>query len=285
MIVLTGASGSIGKATLAALQAAGQQVRVAARNPAKVQAAGVETVAFDWDDLASYRRAFEGADKLFLLTPNSERQVGYVLQAVAVARRVGIRHIVRLSVIGSHVDPGMTLGRQHLAGEKQILASGIAWTFLRPAFFMDNFIRYYGVDPKADGQVFLPNGDGKVAWVDPADVGEAAATVLSVPGYEERMFELCGPEALSTAEALAVLGEEWGRKYTYVDVPAETAQASMEANGMAEWMVDALLELNALIRKGQAAHISGGVKEVLRREPHSLRDWARRLAAGQGRTC
>jgi uncharacterized protein YbjT (DUF2867 family) len=278
MIVLTGASGTIGKATLSALQAAGQQVRIAARNPAKVQAPGAETVAFDWDDLASYRSAFQGADKLFLLTPNSERQVGYVLQAVAVAKRVGIRHIVRLSVLGAHSDPGIAMGRQHQAAEKEILASGIPWTFLRPTFFMDNFINYYGVDPEADGQVYLPNGSGKAAWTDPLDVGECAAKVLAAAGYEQRMFELTGPEALSTEEALAIMGEVWGHKYTYVDVAEETARKSMEAGGMPEWMVDAFLELNALVRNGHATHLSGGVKEILRREPHSLREWARRLA-------
>jgi uncharacterized protein YbjT (DUF2867 family) len=278
MIVLTGASGTVGKATLAALQSAGQQIRIAARNPAKVQAPGVETVAFDWDDLTSYRPAFQGAEKLFLLTPNSERQAGYVLQAVAVAKRVGIKHIVRLSVLGAHVEPGIVMGRQHLAAEREILASGIPWTFLRPTFFMDNFINYYGVDPKADSQVYLPNGNGKAAWTDPADIGECAAKVLAVAGYEEKVFELTGPEALSTEEALAIMGEEWGHTYTYVDVPETTARKSMEDSGMPEWMVDAFLELNALIRNGHAAHISGGVKEILRREPHSLRDWARRLA-------
>lgn len=278
MIVLTGATGTIGKATLSALQAAGQQIRIAARNPAKVQVKGAETVAFDWDDLTSYRPAFEGAEKLFLLTPNSERQAGYVLQAVAVAKRVGIKHIVRLSVLGAHADPGIIMGRQHQAAEKEILASRIPWTFLRPTFFMDNFINYYGVDPKADSTVYLPNGNGKAAWTDPADVGECAAKVLAVAGYEERMFELAGPEALSTEEALAIMGEEWGHKYTYVDVPEETARKSMEGGGMPEWMVDALLELNALVRNGHAAQLSGGVKEILRREPHSLRDWAKRVA-------
>jgi uncharacterized protein YbjT (DUF2867 family) len=280
MILLTGATGTIGKATLSALRAAGAQVRVATRAPDKIRQQGVEAVAFDWDKLDSYRPAMEGADKLFLLTPNSERQVGYVLQAVAIAKRVGIKHIVRLSVLGADAEPGVILGRQHLAAEKEIRHSGIAWTVLRPTFFMDNFTNYYGVNPNADGQVFLPNGDGKAAWTDPDDVGEAAARVLTGQGYEGKVFDLTGPEALSTAEALALIGEELGHKYTYVDVPEDAARKAMEdSRMMPEWLVDAFLELNAVVRHGYSANVTTGLKDLLGRAPHSVRDWARRLAA------
>jgi uncharacterized protein YbjT (DUF2867 family) len=279
MILVTGASGTIGRATVSALRDMGAPLRGAARDPGKLRAGGVEAVALDWDNLASYRPAMEGADKLLLLTPNSERQVGYVLQAVAVARRVGIRHIVRLSVLGADAEPGVILGRQHLAAEKEIRGSGIAWTMLRPTYFMDNFINYYGVDPAADSQVFLPNGDGKAAWTDPADVGEAAAGVLTGQGFEAKVFELTGPQALSTAEALAIIGEELGHTYTYVDVPEQAARKALEDIPMPEWLVDALLELNALVRNGYAATVTTGLRELLGREPHSLRDWARRLAA------
>jgi hypothetical protein len=75
----------------------------------------VPSVALDWDELGSYLPALQGVDRLFLLTPNSERQVGYVLQALAAAKRAGVKHIVRLSVMGADADPGIILGRQHFA--------------------------------------------------------------------------------------------------------------------------------------------------------------------------
>jgi uncharacterized protein YbjT (DUF2867 family) len=278
MILLTGASGAVGAATLSALQAMGAQVRVAARSPDKFQGPGVDAVPFDWDDLDSYLPAMLGADKLFLLTPNSERQVGYVLQAIATAKRVGIRHIVRLSVLGADADPGIILGRQHFAAERELKASGLAWTFLRPTFFMQNFINYYGVNPDEDSDVYLPNGQGKAAWTDTADIGEAAAKVLSAAGYEGKTFELTGPEALSTGEALAIIGEELGHKYTYVDVPEDAARKAMEETRMPAWLVDAFLELHAIIRNGYSANVCGGVQEILGRKPRSLREWARSLA-------
>ncbi|MFL6672584.1 MAG: SDR family oxidoreductase [Massilia sp.] len=280
MILLTGASGTIGRETLTGLRAMGEEVRLASRAPHMPGTPDIEVVAFDWDNPASYRPAMEGADKLFLLTPNSERQAGYVLQAVAVARRVGIKRIVRLSVHGADDDPGIALTRQHLLAEKEIRQSGLGWTILRPAFFMENFTNYYGVNPNADSHVLLPNGTGKAAWTDPADIGEAAAKVLAMEGYEGQVFELTGPELLSTAEALAILGEELGHDYRYVDVPEDAARKAMEdSKTMPEWLVDAFLELNALVRNGHAETVKPGIREILGREPRSLRDWARRLAA------
>jgi uncharacterized protein YbjT (DUF2867 family) len=282
MILLTGATGTIGRATMTALRAANAAFKVAARNPAELHALGVPSVAFDWDQLGSYLPALQGVDRLFLLTPNSERQVGYILQAVAAAKRAGVRHIVRVSVMGADAEPGIILGRQHFAAEREIRASAIAWTTLRPTFFMDNFIRYYGVDPHKDSQVYLPNGDGKAAWVDPADVGDVAARVLCTDGYAGSVIDLTGPELLSSAEALSVLGSVLGHQYAYVDVSEQAAREAMEKTGMPAWLVDAFLELNALIRLGHAATLTRGVQQVLGRPPRSMREWATRLKTAPG---
>jgi uncharacterized protein YbjT (DUF2867 family) len=282
MILLTGATGSIGQATMAALRCANAAFKVAARNPAQLEAQGVPSVAFDWDQLGSYLPALQGVDRLFLLTPNSERQVGYILQAVAAARRAGVRRIVRVSVMGADAEPGIILGRQHVAAEREIRAGGIGWTILRPTFFMDNFVRYYGVDPHQDSQVRLPNGDGKAAWIDPADVGEVAARMLCTDSDAGGVIDLTGPELLSTAEVLAVLGAVLGQRYTYVDVPEQAAREAMEKTGMPAWLVDAFLELHALVRQGHAATLAGGVQQVLGRPPRSIREWAARVITAQG---
>lgn len=279
MILLTGTSGTIGRATLKVLQAGGASFKVATRLASNPATKGVQTVRLDWDDLDTYLPAMQGVQKMFLLTPNSDRQVGYVLQAVAAAKRVGIKHIVRLSVLGADADPGVILGRQHFAAEREIKASGIAWTMLRPTFFMDNMINYYGVDPARDSQIYLPNGEGKAAWIDSADIGEVAAKILTGSGYEGKAFELTGPELLATADALAILGKTFGHTYTYVDVPEHAARQSMEGMGMPLWLVDGFLELNTLVRQGYSASLTQGVQEVLGRNPRSLQEWASALHA------
>jgi uncharacterized protein YbjT (DUF2867 family) len=147
---------------------------------------------------------------------------------------------------------------------------------------MDNFIRYYGVDPHKDSQVYLPNGDGRAAWIDPADVGEVAARVLCTDSGAGSVIDLTGPELLSTAEALSVLGSVLGHRYTYVDVSEQAAREAMEKTGMPAWLVDAFLELNALVRQGYAANLANGVQQVLGRPPRAMREWAARLITAPG---
>lgn len=279
MILVTGATGAVGAATVKALQSTGAAFKVAVRSPEKAKALGAEGVAFDWDKPETFIPAFQGVKKIFLLTPVTQFQVGHTLDVVAAARRTGVQHLVKLSVVGADAEPGIALGRQHFAAERELKASGIAWTFLRPTFFMQNFVNYYGVNPKQDGPVYLPHGTSKASWVDVQDIGEVGAKVLTAPGHEGKVYDLTGGEALSSAEALAILGEALGRKYTYVDAPEEAARKAMEDAQSPLWMVDGFAELNFLIKAGYAAGLADGVKQVLGREPRTFRQYAQDFAA------
>ena len=106
-------------------------------------------------------------------------------------------------------------------------------------------------------------------------MGEVAAKVLCSDSYAGGVFDLTGPDLLSTAEALSALGH----RYAHVDVFEQAAREAMEKSGMPAWLVDALLELNALIRQGQAATLTSGVRQVLGR---SMREWAARLKTAPG---
>ena len=108
MILLTGATGTVGSATAAALKAAGAPFRIGARSAAKAQTLGVPAVEFDWERPPDFDPAFAGADRVFLLTPVSDRQPDYARAAVAAAKRAGVRHIVKLSVIGADAEPGFS---------------------------------------------------------------------------------------------------------------------------------------------------------------------------------
>ncbi len=118
LILLTGATGTVGSAAAAALQAAGAPFRVGARSPAKAQPLGVPVVEFDWDRPETFEPAFRGAENVFLLTPVSEKQPEYGT---------------------ADAEPGLLFPRLHRAAERAIEASGIAWTRLRPTLFAQNF--------------------------------------------------------------------------------------------------------------------------------------------------
>ncbi len=281
MILLTGATGTVGSATAAALQAAGARFRVGSRSPVKAQSLGVPVVEFDWDRPATFEPAFTGADQVFLLSPVSDKEPEYGTGAAAAARRAGVRHIVKLSVIGADAEPGLAIARLHRATERAIEHSGIAWTMLRPTFFAQNFINHYGVDPFKNGPVYLPHGQGAASWVDARDVGEVAARTLTETGHEGQAYTLTGGEAVTTADAIATLGEALARHYEYVDGPDDAAREALRTMGAPEWMVEGCAELHTLIKQGQATGVSPAVGQLLGRPPRTFRQYAQDLAAGR----
>jgi uncharacterized protein YbjT (DUF2867 family) len=281
MILVTGSTGTIGSATVQALRSQGARFKVATRSSEKAKSAGGELVHFDWDDFSSYLPALEGIEKLFLLTPVGERQLGYVLQLVAAAKRAKVRHIVKLSAIGVDLEPGLSILRIHRYAETELEKSGIPWTFLRPTFFMQNFTNFHGVSPKKDTTIYLPQGTGKATWIDGRDVGEVAAKVLTSPGHENKAYTLTGREVITTAEALAILSRIFGRQFNYVDVPEEAARQHLEGTGLPLWLVDGFLELSWLVKSGNSGEATGAVKQILGREPRTLEEWAKQYVRGE----
>ncbi len=282
MILVTGGTGTVGSATVRALKAKRAAFKIGTRDPGRAKANGTRAVELDFERPDTVAYALEKVSRVFSLTPVSEEPARYVETLVGLARRAGVKHVVRLSVAGADPRSPLLFLRQHGVAEEIIRASGLAWTILRPTFFDQNFVNYYGVTPTADATVHLPHGAGRAAWVDAHDVGETAAVTLSHRGGEHdgRTYELTGPEPLGDAEALAILGEALGHSYAYADVPPDDARNGMLGAGMPPWLVEGMMQLHALIRDGEAAGTAPGVREVLGREPRSFRDWARELAAG-----
>lgn len=281
MILVTGATGTIGSSTVKALKARGAKFKVAVRSPDKAKELGVETVLFDWDKPETFGPALQGVEKVFLLTPISDKQDQHAKALVDAAKKAGVKHMVKLSVMGVDAEPGIFFGRLHKAAEQAIKDSGMAWTMVRPTFFTENFINYYGADPKKDSTVYLPHGDAKVVWVDGRDVGEVVAAVLTTPGHEGKVYDLTGPEALSDAEVLSVFSQAFGHKYNYVDVPEAAANKAMTDMGMPKWMVDGMMELHYIIKAGWSGTPANGVKEVLGRPARTVKEFATDFAAGK----
>lgn len=280
MILVTGATGTVGSATVAALRAKDVDLRVASRFPERAMALGVPAVELDWERPETLAGAVAGVEKAFLLTPVTN-QLGSMTRAfVDAAKQAGVRHVVKLSAMGAGPE-SIALGRQHGAGEEAIQSSGLDWTMLQPTSFAQNFVNYYGVDPTRDSTVSLPLGDGKASWIDARDVAEVAAAVLTDDGHNGKTYVLTGPTALSAAEALATLGEALGHTYTYVDVSEDESRRAMDEAGIPAWLIDAYSELNAVIKNGYASGVAPGMREVLGREGRTFAEFARDLAASR----
>jgi uncharacterized protein YbjT (DUF2867 family) len=211
-VLVTGASGNVGREVVRALAARGAIVRAATRGGTGSDHAS-EEVAFDFTDPRTYRAAAAGCDAMFLLRPPPLANVRETLiPFIDAARLEGVRHVAFLSVTGA----GSNRFIPHHAVERHLLAASEDFTLLRPGFFAQNLGDAYRRDIVEDSRLYVPAGDARVRWVDVRDVADVAAAALCEPeAHRRKAYELSGFEALSFEEAARVLEEALRRPVRY----------------------------------------------------------------------
>jgi uncharacterized protein YbjT (DUF2867 family) len=279
-ILVTGATGNIGAPLCAALAKRGDvKVRAGVHTKAKAAAlpAGVEAVELDWARPATVAAAIAGAERALLLTPVTDQLAQMARAFVDAARAAKLQQIVKISTIGADAKPGVAMGRWHREVEELVEGSGIAWTHLRPGSYMSNFVQYFG--PDKEGAIYLPLGDGASSFIDPRDIADVAAAVLTSSGHAGKGYDLTGPEAITIARAAELIGQASGRAIRYIDVPPEAARGAMLGMGAPAWMVDGLLELYAIMKAGYTAATTDNVKKLTGHPARTFADFARDHAA------
>ncbi|TVT54656.1 NAD-dependent epimerase/dehydratase family protein [Amycolatopsis rhizosphaerae] len=278
MLLITGATGNIGRELVG--QLAGQEtgLRVLVRDPARAAALPerVERVMGDLGDPSSLARAFDGIQGLFLLNPGLG--IDYTEHAVAAARAAGVRRIVLLSSINVLGDPMPAMGHWHHEREEIVRAGGIPGTILRPAGFMTNALEW--VPTLRDGGYVLdPIGPGRHAPIDPADIAAVAARALTEDGHDGREYLLTGGEALTVAEQVQILGTVLGRtiEVREAGTPEEIVR-SRYSQGASPALADALLESLTRARADTTGVRTDTVARLLGRAPVTFRVWCERNA-------
>jgi uncharacterized protein YbjT (DUF2867 family) len=284
MILVTGATGTTGSEVVRQLAAAGVPVRAFVRSEAKAAALhgpGVAIAVGDLDRPQSLEPALEGVRAMFLLTAVDPHLVEHQGRAVEAAQRAGVQHVVKLSALGAHLDSPVSLLRWHGQTERLLEESGLAWTHLRPHFFMQNTL---GFAPRiaAEGRFDAPMRDGKIGIVDTRDIAAVAVAVLTKPGHAGKAYDITGPEALSFADLAACIAAATGRPVRYVDVPPSEAEKAMIANGMPEWLADALVGLYGIFGAGHASKITTVVQDVAGKPARTYAQFAREHARAFG---
>jgi uncharacterized protein YbjT (DUF2867 family) len=276
MILVTGATGNVGKPLVQHLLDQGQTVRVLARNPQKVAylAGRVEVVLGDLDNRESLVRACQGVESVFLVDFETEQ----VSNTLAAALQTGVRRLVKVSTIEAGHEPMIGHGRHHRQREDMIRAAGLEWTFLRPTMYMSNALDW-AATIREQGVIYFPGGEGRVPAVHPADVAAVAAVALTQPGHTGQAYALTGPEALSLDEMAAILTRELGRPVRYVDVPDAAAAEGLRTAGLPEYVIAGLVEAFSALRAGRFADCTDAVAQVTGRPPRTFEAWCRKNAA------
>jgi uncharacterized protein YbjT (DUF2867 family) len=230
----------------------------------------IEIAVGDFTDRSSLSKALKGVSKMFLLSAGPDLEQ-HETNAVAAARDAEIELVVKLSVWGA---PSKSAGiqRRHRAGEERIEKSGLSYVFLRPDWFATNALSW-APTIKSQDTAYGALGETALSVIDPDDIAAVAAVVLVTPGHAGHIYELTGPEALTCAQQLAVLGNALGRQLRYVNVPDEAARNGMESSGMDPRQAEAMIELFQTLRKAGRTDPTGDVKAVLGREPRSFGQW------------
>lgn len=277
-ILITGATGHVGKHLISLLHAKGYPVRALVRDRTRAAALPdeVEVVVGDLAHPETLLTAFAGVEHVFLM--DASHGLDFTRNAVAAAKDTGVHRIVNLSSIGAGLDPMPIMGRSFVEREAMIRESGIAWTFLRPSTFMSNAL-WWLPSLKAEGVVRDPIGPGRTASIDPDDIAVVAAIALTQDGHTSHTYTLTGNELQTVQQQVEIVATVLGWRIEYVEItPEEDAQVA-RTRGMDSASVAVIKNLNELFRADGAAVITQDVEEVTGQQPASFERWCRRNAS------
>lgn len=270
-IAVTGATGQIGGRVAHTLAERGVAQRLIVRDPSRVpRLPGTEVVTASFDQPDAARAALEGVHVVLMVSATeSPDRVAQHQAFVDAAADAGVRHLVYTSFYGASEDATFTFARDHWATERHIAASGLTHTFLRDNLYLDGVVSMVG----ADGVIRGPAGDGVLSAVARADVARTATAVLLDPdAHRDATYDLTGREALSLADAAAILTEATGRPVRFENETIEQAYESRARYHAPAWEVDAWVSTYLAIARGEMGGISGAVEEISGRAPMTLRE-------------
>lgn len=264
MIVVTGATGNVGRPLVRALTQAGEQVTAVSRQAAGTPAE-VRSQRADLTDPKSLAPVLEGAAALFLLTAADFMANGDIGEVVDVVRAAGVPKVVLLSSQGV----GTRRHSPHL--EEAVRGSGLEWTMLRPGNFASNTLQW--AEPvRRDRTVTAPFGDVALPAVDPADIAEVAAVTLREAGHGGAIYTLTGPAPISPRQQATEIGKALGEPIRFVEQTPAQARDLM-ARYMPEEVVEATLGILGT-PSAEEQRISPDIERVLGRPPRPFSEWA-----------
>ncbi len=281
MILVTGAKSNVGRELIFQLLGLKQDVRVITQSRSEVAylSGRAECCVADPEKPETLSGILKGAEKIFLASSNTHQDQNILEEAKN--SRVGL--IVKLSGFEADLRSPSWHGKALREREELVQASGLSWTFLRPALLSDMAL-IWARSIARDGVIYCPCGGGKVAPVDPYDVAAVAARALTQDGHEGQTYALTGPALLSIEQMAGVFAR-------YLDKPVEFIAAAESEfirestqYGMRDESIQKWLEVFKSIRQGKCSYLTDTVERITGHSPRSFGTWCQNhLAAFQPR--
>lgn len=281
-ILVTGASGNLGNLVLSHLTEtygyAPSQIIAASRNPltlSKWADKGVEVRKADFDDPASLSEAFDGADRLLLISTDSadnETRIRQHLNAVAAAKKAGIGHILYTSLPNAETS-NISFASVHLGTEDAIKESGVKWTILRNSWYFEN-LAFTIPGALASGTLYTAAGDGTIAYLSRNDLAKAAAAALiGATDFENTTLTLTGSTGLTFSEVASEVGEAFGRAISVVRVPSQAVVEGAKAHGLPENVATMLASFDVAAQAGDLATVTSDFEKLTGVLPEPFGSW------------
>lgn len=280
MIVVVGATGTVGSELIDLLASRDVAVRAMSRRPPEEDPRkSIEWVEGDLADVDRLRLAFDGAAKVFLVTGNVEDMVALQKNAIRAAEESGVDHLVKISALAASDHSKSVIGVWHWVVEQVLRDSRLSWTILRPHVFMQNVLDQAESIREA-GTLYAASADAEIPMIDTRDIAAVAAAVLTEDGHAGERYTLTGPEAVSYREVARAISEATDRPVRYVAETEDDAWRRLHGAGLPPWLIGAQLSLAAYQRAGGGTDvITDTVARLTGREPRTIRDFARDHAA------
>ncbi|SDF49790.1 NAD(P)H dehydrogenase (quinone) [Mucilaginibacter pineti] len=281
-ILITGATGHLGKAVINELISRDQTAQLSAmvRDLSKaheLDTKGVRLVQGDYNDHDSLVAAFQGVDKLYFVSGSDvahrSRQHENIIQA-AKAAKVG--HVIYTSFQRKTEDgssPIAFVAQAHLLAEKLIKASGLTYTILKHALYADVLPMFMGDQVLNTGTIFLPAGEGKCAYTSRLDMAAAGAAVLTGTGHENKTYEIAVAEAYSFYDIAALLTELSGKQVHYAAPDVETFTGTLKQVGVPDEAIMGAATFCQAIAQGEFDFPGTELEQLIGRKPETLKEF------------
>jgi uncharacterized protein YbjT (DUF2867 family) len=271
VILITGASGTVGKTVLAEMVRTGAKCKAMYRSQAETAKApaGAATAIGDFTNRETLTAALNGVDSVYLVCSPIPDLVQLENNMIDSCASAGVKHVVLNSALGAGDYP-KSFPSWHRQVENKLKSTPLTYTILRPNSFHQNVLAFFAPSIRAEGAFYSSMGHARVSFIDVRDIAVVAAKALTSSGHAGKTYELNGPEALTYGQLAEKIAKQSGRPTKYVDIPVEAQRKAMLDQGMPVWQVDALLDLQAYYASGKGSSTDGLLQQLLGRAPITM---------------
>jgi uncharacterized protein YbjT (DUF2867 family) len=280
MILITGASGNVGKTVLQAVAKSGAKHRAMYRSAAEAAKApaGSETVVADFAKPETLGAALKNVDSVYLVCSPIPELVQLESRVIDACVAAGVKHVVLNSALGAG-DYDKSFPSWHRKVEDKLQGTRLSWTILRPNSFHQNVLAFFAPTIRTQGVFYNSMRDAKNSFLDVRDIAVVAAKSLGAGEHAGKIYELNGPEAINYTELAKKVSKVAGREVKYVDIPMDAQKKAMLDQGMPEWLTRALLELQQYYLNGKGGETDGLLQKLLGRALITMDEFLQENAA------